>query len=117
MLVSVANIMKTDKITTIPNVQAIHGLRVQKAPYTKYVFCNAEFRIPHPNDGAAMDDIEAYYTLFNAVDAETMDVAFQVIVDGNLDNTDAGLHRQVRFFHLLQLGECGYPGRLYTQRA
>ena len=83
------DVMKTDKITTIPNTQAIHGLRVQKAPYTKYVFCNAEFRIPHPNDGSKMEDIESYYTLFNAVNAETMEVAFQVIVDGNLDNTDA----------------------------
>lgn len=85
------DIMKTDKITTIPNVQAIHGLRVQKVPHTKYVFCNAEFRIPHPNDGSldSMNNIDAYYTMFNAVDAETMKVAFQVIVDGNLDNCDA----------------------------
>ncbi|MCW8886218.1 MAG: TAT-dependent nitrous-oxide reductase [Motiliproteus sp.] len=85
------DIMKTDKILTIPNCQAIHGLRVQKVPHTKYVFANAEFRIPHPNDGSlkSMNDIEGYYTMFNAVDAESMTVAFQVIVDGNLDNTDA----------------------------
>src|SRR5690554_128579 len=84
------DIMKTDKITTVPNVQAIHGLRLQKVPHTKYVFCNAEFIIPHPNDGKnfAMDD-ENSYTMYNAVDAETMEVAWQVIVDGNLDNTDA----------------------------
>ncbi len=83
------DIMKTDKIVTVPNVQAIHGLRVQKVPYTKYVFANAEFRIPHPNDGTGMEDIENYYTMFNAIDAETMEVAWQIIVDGNLDNTDA----------------------------
>ncbi|MCO5785611.1 TAT-dependent nitrous-oxide reductase [Pseudomonas sp. G11-1] len=84
------DIMKTDKITTVPNVQAIHGLRLQKVPHTKYVFCNAEFIIPHPNDGKnfAMDD-ENSYTMYNAIDAETMEVAWQVIVDGNLDNTDA----------------------------
>ncbi|SDS77717.1 nitrous oxide reductase apoprotein [Halopseudomonas litoralis] len=84
------DIMKTDKIITIPNVQAIHGLRLQKVPHTKYVFCNAEFIIPHPNDGKnfAIDD-ENSYTMYNAVDAETMEVAWQVIVDGNLDNTDA----------------------------
>ncbi|WP_275546530.1 TAT-dependent nitrous-oxide reductase [Pseudomonas sp. Marseille-Q0931] len=83
------DIMKCDKITTIPNVQAIHGLRLQKVPYTKYVFCNAEFIIPHPNDGKVFDlEDENSFTLYNAVDAETMEVAFQVIVDGNLDNTD-----------------------------
>jgi len=83
------DIMKTDKITSIPNVSAIHGLRVQKVPHTKYVFCNAEFRIPHPNDGRDLTDPSKYRTMFNAVDAETMEVAWQVIVDGNLDNTDA----------------------------
>src|SRR5690554_1475667 len=83
------DIMKTDKMVTIPNVQAIHSLRLQKVPHTKYVFGNAEFIIPHPNDGKifAMDD-ENSYTMYNAVDAETMEVAWQVIVDGNLDNTD-----------------------------
>jgi nitrous-oxide reductase len=83
------DIMKTDKITSVPNVSAIHGLRVQKVPHTKYVFCNAEFRIPHPNDGRDLTDPEKYRTMFNAIDAETMEVAWQVVVDGNLDNTDA----------------------------
>jgi len=83
------DVMKTDKITTVPNVSAIHGLRVQKVPHTKYVFCNAEFRIPQPNDGRDLEDVSKYATMFSAIDAETMEVAWQVIVDGNLDNTDA----------------------------
>ncbi len=83
------DIMKTDKITTIPNVQAIHGLRLQKVPYTKYVFANGEMPIPQPNDGRDLDNPENYWTMFNAIDAETMEVAWQVIVDGNLDNLDA----------------------------
>ena len=83
------DVMKTDKITTIPNVQAIHGLRLQKVPHTKYVFANAEYVIPQINDGRDLENPEKYYTMFNAIDAETMEVAWQVIVDGNLDNTDA----------------------------
>jgi len=82
------DIFKTDKVTHIPNVQAIHGLRLQKVPRTKYVFCNAEFVIPQPNDGSDYS-LENSYTMFTAVDADTMEVAWQVIVDGNLDNTDA----------------------------
>ncbi|MGD8710589.1 MAG: TAT-dependent nitrous-oxide reductase [Ectothiorhodospiraceae bacterium] len=83
------DVMKTDKVVKLPNVQAVHGLRVQKVPHTKYVFCNGEFRIPHPNDGSFLDQPDKYYTLFNAIDAETMEVAWQVMVDGNLDNADA----------------------------
>ncbi len=83
------DIMKTDKILDVPNVQAIHGLRVQKVPHTKYVFCNGEFRVPQPNDGRDLADPSKYFTMYNAIDAETMEMAFQIIVDGNLDNTDA----------------------------
>jgi len=84
------DVMKTDKILHVPNVQAIHGLRVQKVPYTKYVICNSEFEIPMNNDGkASLEDVSTYRSLFNVIDAETMEMAFQVMVDGNLDNTDA----------------------------
>lgn len=84
------DVMKTDKMITIPNVQAIHGLRVQKVPHTKYVICNGEFEIPMNNDGkSSMEDVSTYRSLFNVIDAEKMEVTFQVMVDGNLDNTDA----------------------------
>ncbi|SFC06161.1 TAT-dependent nitrous-oxide reductase [Pseudoalteromonas denitrificans] len=84
------DVMKTDKIITVPNIQAVHGLRVQKVPYTKYVICNGEFEIPMNNDGkASLEDVSTYRSLFNVIDAETMEVSFQVMVDGNLDNTDA----------------------------
>jgi len=83
------DVMKCDKMITIPNVQAIHGLRVQKVPFTKYVICNGEFEIPLTNDGSTMKDVSTYRSLFNVIDAEKMEVTFQVMVDGNLDNTDA----------------------------
>jgi len=84
------DVMKVDKMITVPNVQAVHGLRVQKVPHTKYVICNGEFEIPMNNDGkSSMRDVSTYRSLFNVIDAEKMEVAFQVMVDGNLDNTDA----------------------------
>ncbi|AHL34765.1 MULTISPECIES: TAT-dependent nitrous-oxide reductase [Pseudomonas] len=84
------DVMKCDRMLTVPNVQAVHGLRLQKMPHTKYVFANAEFVIPHPNDGSTFDlQDKNSYTMFNAIDAEKMEMAFQVIVEGNLDNTDA----------------------------
>ncbi|MEI6894215.1 MAG: TAT-dependent nitrous-oxide reductase [Colwellia sp.] len=84
------DVMKTDKMLTVPNAHAIHGLRVQKVPYTKYIICNGEFEIPMNNDGkASLEDVSTYRSVFSVIDAESMEVAFQVIVDGNLDNTDA----------------------------
>jgi len=83
------DIMKCDKMLDIPNVQAVHGLRVQKVPHTKYVLCNGEFRVPTPNDGRDLNDPTKYTTMYNVIDAESMEMAFQIIVDGNLDNTDA----------------------------
>ncbi|OOG23704.1 nitrous-oxide reductase [Thioalkalivibrio denitrificans] len=83
------DVFKTDKMVTVPNVQAVHGLRLQKAPRTGYVFANGEYLIPQPNDGRGLDDTENYRTLYSAIDADSMEVKWQVLVDGNLDNTDA----------------------------
>ncbi|MCG8561958.1 MAG: TAT-dependent nitrous-oxide reductase, partial [Hyphomicrobiales bacterium] len=83
------DIMKTDKIVSIPNASDIHGLRPQKYPRTGYIFANGEHRIPIPNDGSVLDDPSKYHAIFSAVDGDTMKVAWQVIVDGNLDNVDA----------------------------
>lgn len=85
------DVMKCDKMVEIPNVSGIHGLRPQRFPKTELVFCNAEHIIPMPNDGGILDTESAkrdYWTSMTAIDAETMDVAFQVLVDGNLDNLD-----------------------------
>lgn len=91
------DIMKVDKVIEVPNVSAIHGLRLQKYPRTGYVFANAEQLIPMPNDGKVLDDPRKYRTHFSAIDGDSMKVAWQVWVDGNLDNTEADYQGKYAF--------------------
>ncbi|PKA43318.1 TAT-dependent nitrous-oxide reductase (plasmid) [Rhizobium sullae] len=91
------DVMKCDKIIQLPNQHTVHGLRVQKYPKTGYVFCNGEDRAPIPNDGKVLDDHKQYHAIFTAVDGETMKVAWQISVDGNLDNVDADYQGKYAF--------------------
>ncbi|RZT41491.1 TAT-dependent nitrous-oxide reductase [Cupriavidus agavae] len=79
-----------DKITELPNVQGFHGIFPDKRDpvdpainYTTRIFCGAEFAIPLPN--APIGDGTTYRSLFSCVDAETMAVRWQVMIDGNCD--------------------------------
>ncbi|MCH7343586.1 nitrous-oxide reductase [Pelomonas sp. CA6] len=79
-----------DKITDLPNVQGFHGIFPdkrdpvdEKINYTTRVFCGGEFAIPLPNAG--IEDASKYRSLFTCVDAESMDVRWQVLIDGNCD--------------------------------
>ncbi|MDR2219849.1 MAG: nitrous-oxide reductase [Methylobacillus sp.] len=84
--------MECDKITDIPNVQGFHGIFPDKCDpvdaainYTTRVFCGCEFHIPQPDDGRDVDDPAKWYTVFTCIDAESMEVRWQVKVDGNMD--------------------------------
>ena len=83
-----------DKITELPNVQGFHGIFPDKADpvdpainYTTRVFCGAEFGIPLPNNGKDVNSPEKYRSMFTCVDAESMEVRWQVLIDGNCDLT------------------------------
>ncbi|WP_254765992.1 TAT-dependent nitrous-oxide reductase [Salinilacihabitans rarus] len=80
---------ETDAIVDIPNQQGTHGACCL-LPDTKYVFGVGEFRVPMRNDGRDLDDPDSYTSVLAAIDPETMDVAWEVEVDGNMDNGDGG---------------------------
>lgn len=92
------DVMKTDKITELPNVSGVHGLRPQRYPRTGYVFANGEHIVPLPNDGKVLDDPKKnFFAIYSAIDGDTMKVAWQVLVDGNLDNGDADYQGKYSF--------------------
>lgn len=91
------DVMRCDKIIQLPNQHTVHGRCLQKYPRTGYVFCNGEDRAPIPNDGTVLDDPSEYRGVFTAVDGDTMEIAWQVIVNGNLDIVDSDYQGKYAF--------------------
>lgn len=136
--------MVCDKIIDLPNVQGFHGIFPDKADpvdpainYTTRVFCGGEFGIPLPN--AATADKTKYHSLFTCVDAEAMEVRWQVLLDGNCDlvassfdgklaatnqyNTENGAHYEdmmsaerdaCLFFNIARIEEAVKAGKFKT---
>ena len=84
--------MECDKVTEIPNVQGFHGIFPDKRDpvdtainHTTRVFCGAEFHVPLPNTPKDWKTGAGYACLLTCVDAESMEVRWQVKVDGNMD--------------------------------
>jgi nitrous-oxide reductase len=138
-----------DKITELPNVQGFHGIFPDKRDpvdpainYTTRVFCGGEFAIPLPNNGKRRwNNPEKYRSLFTCVDAETMEVRWQVLIDGNCDlvatsydgklaatnqyNTENGVHYEdmmsaerdaCLFFNIARIEEAVKAGKFKTYR-
>lgn len=133
-----------DKITELPNVQGFHGIFPDKRDpvdpkinYTTRVFCGGEFSVPLPNAGT--EDSSQYRSLFSCVDAETMEVRWQVLIDGNCDlvatsydgklaatnqyNTEMGVHYEdmmsaerdaCLFFNVARIEEAVKAGKFKT---
>jgi nitrous-oxide reductase len=92
------DVMKCDKIIELPNQYTVHGMRLQKAPRTGYIFANGEYGVPLPNDGKTnINNPAEYWCLFSGIDVDTMEVRWQVMVDGNLDNVDADYQGKYAF--------------------
>jgi nitrous-oxide reductase len=75
---------EADRIIKIPNLQGAHGIAVV-SPDTKYVVVNGEFE--QPTDGLVTNPAP-YTSVVAFVEPESMEVKFQVRVNGNIDIAD-----------------------------
>ena len=87
---------ETDAIVDIPNQQGTHGSCAQ-LPDTDLIFGVGEFRTPIPNDGTGdLHDPDGYGAVLAAIEPESMNVEWEVLVDGNMDNGDGS--KEGRYF-------------------
>ncbi|MEO5742866.1 MAG: TAT-dependent nitrous-oxide reductase, partial [Vicinamibacterales bacterium] len=78
------DVFETDRIVKIPNLQGAHGIAVV-SPNTRYIVVNGEFE--QPTDGLVTNPAP-YTSVVAFVDPDSMEVKFEVRVNGNIDIAD-----------------------------
>jgi nitrous-oxide reductase len=97
---------EADRIVKIPNLQGAHGIAVV-SPDTKYVVVNGEFE--QPTDGLVTNPAP-YTSVVAFVDPDSMEVKFEVRINGNIDIADTSKDGKYAFstvYNLEQGKEAG----------
>ena len=102
------DVFETDKIVKIPNMQGAHGIAVV-SPNTKYIFVNGEFE--QPTDGLVTNPAP-YTSVVAFLDPESMDVKFQVRVNGNIDIADTSKDGRYAFSTVYNLEQGNNMGAM-----
>jgi nitrous-oxide reductase len=100
---------EADKIVKIPNLQGAHGLAVV-SPNTKYIFVNGEFEMP--TDGLTTNPAP-YTSVVAFLDPESMEVKFQVRVNGNIDIADSSKDGRFAFSTAYNMEQAKSPGGMF----
>lgn len=98
-----------DKIVKIPNLQGAHGIAAV-SPNTKYIFVNGEFE--QPTDGLVTNPAP-YTSVVAFLDPESMEVKFQVRVNGNIDIADSSKDGRYAFSTVYNLEQAKSPGSMF----
>jgi nitrous-oxide reductase len=99
---------ETDRIIKIPNLQGAHGIAVV-SPDTKYVVVNGEFE--QPTDGLTTNPAP-YTSVVAFVDPESMEVKFEVRVNGNIDIADTSKDGRYAFSTVYNLEQGASQGAM-----
>jgi nitrous-oxide reductase len=90
---------EADRIVKIPNLQGAHGIAVV-SPNTKFIVVNGEFE--QPTDGLVTNPAP-YTSVVAFVDPESMEVKFEVRVNGNIDIADTSKDGRYSFSTIYNL--------------
>jgi len=102
------DVFETDKIVKIPNLQGAHGIAVV-SPDTKYIVVNGEFE--QPTDGLVTNPAP-YTSVVAFVDPESMEVKFEVRVNGNIDIADTSKDGRYAFSTVYNLEQGSDQGHM-----